>query len=356
VNDGSSDNTEVIARSFPVRCLNIRKHNRAAARNAGILSGAGDFVACIDADCVVDPDWLDESLRGFVSENIAAVQGNIRPAGTGVLAEYRRLVAQHCDQQHAHYHSVPTIAAAGVVFRRSALQHVGYFDESLSDYEDMDLSWKFLQAGYGFCFMPAATLDTCFDPPRISAYARRLFDKGRAAEKLFARWEQSFNLGKGALCSHCVNMRPISLRDTLRYCRKERKFSSLLSPFFGLSYRLGYSFSRRRRAPAALTEVLPGGYLPVSISNGAAKYDLSPTIRLIFDPESVVFFDFTGCLSRVGGGVERSFWICVLRGVVQGPALIAALTAEYEVEAAELRSWIEEYLGALLQFGILRTA
>jgi len=59
VDDGSTDNTQEILKSFPwVR--NIRQQNMGLshARNVGMNAARGDVVIYTDSDCEVDEDWL----------------------------------------------------------------------------------------------------------------------------------------------------------------------------------------------------------------------------------------------------------------------------------------------------------
>jgi glycosyltransferase involved in cell wall biosynthesis len=56
VDDGSTDGSAAIARSYPAARY-IRQHNQgpAAARNAGIAAARGEFLAFVDADDVALP-------------------------------------------------------------------------------------------------------------------------------------------------------------------------------------------------------------------------------------------------------------------------------------------------------------
>ncbi|HQH26726.1 MAG TPA: glycosyltransferase family 2 protein, partial [Oligoflexia bacterium] len=58
VDNNSTDQTAAIARSFSVRVLRCAERGRARARNAGIRAAQGEWIATVDADTVVDANWL----------------------------------------------------------------------------------------------------------------------------------------------------------------------------------------------------------------------------------------------------------------------------------------------------------
>jgi glycosyltransferase involved in cell wall biosynthesis len=62
--NGSTDGTDTVARSYADRLPNLRvvdssgRKGEAHARNVGAQAAGGDFIACCDADDEVDPAWL----------------------------------------------------------------------------------------------------------------------------------------------------------------------------------------------------------------------------------------------------------------------------------------------------------
>jgi len=66
VDDGSTDGTQVILQRIAkdtqvlIRCLQEEGRGIAAARNTGIASAAGEWIAFFDDDQVAEPDWLSE--------------------------------------------------------------------------------------------------------------------------------------------------------------------------------------------------------------------------------------------------------------------------------------------------------
>jgi len=85
VDDCSTDDTpqflERFAAEHPHLRLrwfrNERQSGANVARNRGIREARGRFIALIDSDSIAEPNWLQELLRGFTSEKVAAVVGRV---------------------------------------------------------------------------------------------------------------------------------------------------------------------------------------------------------------------------------------------------------------------------------------
>ncbi|MFH1478203.1 MAG: glycosyltransferase [Candidatus Omnitrophota bacterium] len=85
IDNGSDDGSFTIIKEF------VKKHNEnkfillqelkkgpSEARNRGIKSSSGTFIAFTDSDCVADKDWLKDIISAFDDEKIGAVAGNIK--------------------------------------------------------------------------------------------------------------------------------------------------------------------------------------------------------------------------------------------------------------------------------------
>src|SRR4029077_2365310 len=63
VDNGSTDETPVIAKKLGARVIGENRRGVAHARQAGFLSSKGGIIATTDADTVVPPDWLSRIVR-----------------------------------------------------------------------------------------------------------------------------------------------------------------------------------------------------------------------------------------------------------------------------------------------------
>ena len=155
VNDGSTDDT--VARLSPygdaIRVVHQTNRGLSAARNAGIRTSRGKFIAFLDAD-----DWWlpaklgrqvallrDRPELGFCS-TAALVQG---PAGDLVnvwaCPNWEGPFLAHLFANNA------SVAGSGsaVMVRRDKFAEIGHFDESLHSLEDIDM-WMRLAAVAGY--------------------------------------------------------------------------------------------------------------------------------------------------------------------------------------------------------------
>lgn len=166
VDNDSTDATERVvqtaAAAAPIPIAYYRKENRgpAAARNYGIARSGGELLAFTDSDCIAGRDWLRRAV-GHMAPNVGLVAGPVRP-----FVNPRRIPSFFYHQTD---HSRPNelYVTANILYRRSALERVGGFDEQFGAYawgapiggEDTDLGWRVRQAGYRAVWAGDAPVD-----------------------------------------------------------------------------------------------------------------------------------------------------------------------------------------------------
>lgn len=153
VDDGSSDGTEAIGRSWTerdprYRYVHQRNAGLAAARNTGIRNARGSLFQFLDADDRLQPlklarhvQWLDQHPETDIVYSEVAFffdddPGRLMPSLGGKLA--RSIMARVHGNAEAlgkleHYNIMPVLAA---VVRRTAFDRAGGFDESAPACED----------------------------------------------------------------------------------------------------------------------------------------------------------------------------------------------------------------------------
>lgn len=142
VDDGSTDTTPVVLADFGSA---IRVHRQAnggvaSARNAGVATARGTYVAFLDADDVWLPEKLARQMPLFERSDVALVYSGIRVVDADLrlvrdivpAAPERALINTLCVEPPP----VP-LTMTGVV-RRTAFDAVGGFDERLSTSADAD--------------------------------------------------------------------------------------------------------------------------------------------------------------------------------------------------------------------------
>lgn len=152
VDDGSTDNTEEVVKSYDnqrIRYYRFETNQGAnAARNKGIKVANSDYISFLDSDDEYPTTNLAEKMK--ILPNMPSEYGGVyTPQKTfrnGVLLEYNTNVKDIIDYELIRRHN----AIGGLsctAFRRDVLLEVGLFDESLPAAQDYDIYVRVLE-GY----------------------------------------------------------------------------------------------------------------------------------------------------------------------------------------------------------------
>ena len=136
--DGSTDRTPEILASHPELHV-IRQPNSgaAAARNAAVAASSGELLAIFDADDLWPPTRLVRQADHLVQHpEIGCVLG--RQEWINPPPWLTR------DSVYGELDGIPLLSA---MFRRSAFEAIGGFDESFTHSEDMDLLFRLRERG-----------------------------------------------------------------------------------------------------------------------------------------------------------------------------------------------------------------
>ncbi|MGQ9537875.1 MAG: glycosyltransferase family 2 protein [Actinomycetota bacterium] len=175
VDDASDDGSaEMVRELFPEVRLIVNRSNLgpAAAKNVGAAQARGRFIAFLDNDVELFPDWEEAMLNRFAREGdgLAACASRLlgeeprgRTIGAGGIIN---LLGHAWDRgdlgegESLFRYPLPVAYActAAMMVRREALCKVGGFDERLRyAYEDADLGWRLNIAGYDVLYEPRAS-------------------------------------------------------------------------------------------------------------------------------------------------------------------------------------------------------
>ncbi len=131
--------------------------------NIGLRAATTEWIATCNDDVELVEGWLEtlileasDSTAGL-NPIITAPDGAIESAGIQVLP-IGKAIARTSDIPLKTY-ATEALNAACVVYRKSALEEVGYFDERFGSYlEDIDLSLSFSKAGWQQLVVPSVTV------------------------------------------------------------------------------------------------------------------------------------------------------------------------------------------------------
>jgi glycosyltransferase involved in cell wall biosynthesis len=143
--NGSTDDTPDVARSFGARVLSLPSLSVAALRNRAATEARGQVLAFVDADHEIDPLWVASALESLAPPDVAAVGALcFAPAdGTWVQRMYDALRGRTQGQSDVEW-----LGSGNMAVRRELFDKVGGFDVSLETCEDVDLCQRLLQAGF----------------------------------------------------------------------------------------------------------------------------------------------------------------------------------------------------------------
>ncbi len=143
IDNGSSDGTAALIRARPVRYLHESKPGVSNARNHGIAESRGEILAFVDADCLVEPQWLTELVCPFGDREVGAVAGDLQhvPPRTAPERQAARLLG---NWQRFAFNSNPAYPiTANAAYRRDVLDRIGGFDPQMTRAQDVELGLRF---------------------------------------------------------------------------------------------------------------------------------------------------------------------------------------------------------------------
>lgn len=162
IDDGSTDDTGEIARALGVTVVRppTNTGSKAGAQNFALPLVRTEYVMAIDADTTLAPDAIELLFPSFGDPSIVAACGFVMPRHVRTVWERGRyieyLFAFTFYKQVQNYYGKPFIASGCFsMYRTDVLRaEEGWSTRTMA--EDMDLTWRFYQAGHGVRFVPEA--------------------------------------------------------------------------------------------------------------------------------------------------------------------------------------------------------
>ncbi|MEC9374092.1 MAG: glycosyltransferase family 2 protein [Planctomycetota bacterium] len=174
VDDCSTDGTEEFIREkHPwVRVMrNPTNIGPSRGRNLAIAATTSPLLAFLDSDTVLAPDWLEILLNALEADPTIGIVGGMqvyaaRPdrinACGGRMSRLGLAWNNHDGEPAASVTEAEEtlwLASAACIVRREVLDQIGHFDdEYFYGYEDSDLGWRAVLAGWRCVSIPAAVV------------------------------------------------------------------------------------------------------------------------------------------------------------------------------------------------------
>jgi len=159
----STDRTGEIAGSYGAKVIANPGLRVVSGRNRGFEAAQGELIAFSDADCVMDKDWIKNSIKYFKDPTIAGVGGpNITPPDETSFGKAVGFIFNQAIFSAGSIHGrllkkikeVKSIPGCNVIYRKNVLDKVMPMDKSLVEAEDYVMNQKIRQLGYRLVYTP----------------------------------------------------------------------------------------------------------------------------------------------------------------------------------------------------------
>lgn len=159
VDDGSSDSTADVVRTFPgVRLIGQKNSGPAAARNRGAAEAQGSIILFTDDDCVPTKGWLSGMIKPFDDPDIVGVKGAYRTLQKSLVARFVQLDYEDRYRLMATLPYIDFVDTYSAAFRRDRFLELNGYDTTfpVACAEDAELSYRMSERGWKMVFVPEA--------------------------------------------------------------------------------------------------------------------------------------------------------------------------------------------------------
>lgn len=187
VNNGSTDRTCEVASAYlqclPIRILNKKDAYIAAVRNAGASVARGAYLAFLDGDCEVSPDWLSHASIA-ISSGTNGVFGSFYriPNGSSWIARYWHEFREKKERGRISY-----VPSSNLFVNRNLFERIRGFDETLQTNEDYEFCQRAKAAGVPVTCIPELTVIHWGTPQSFDEFFRQNRWHGMHVFRVFLR-------------------------------------------------------------------------------------------------------------------------------------------------------------------------
>jgi len=146
VDNGSTDKTSEIVRTYPVKFFVLPKVTISRLRNFGVSQAKGDILAFIDADCIAPSSWLTKSTELLRQEKVGAVGSWYQlPLKTYFL---ERVWNAHMVSRRLRIGDIDWVPSGNLMILKNVYKKINGFNESLTTSEDVDICQRIHLLGF----------------------------------------------------------------------------------------------------------------------------------------------------------------------------------------------------------------
>ncbi len=187
VDSASVDGSPARAASMGAKVITVHPSRPTAAlgRNAGWRAASAEFVLFLDGDTVLDRRFVMEALRHF-DDKTAIVWGHRREIDTA-----RSLYNRTLDLDWIYPPGITEFCGGDALVRRTVLEKVGGFDETLIAGEEPEMCRRIRSLGWQICHIDAPMTGHDLAMTKWSQYWKRATRAGYAYAEVSRRFRGS---------------------------------------------------------------------------------------------------------------------------------------------------------------------
>lgn len=143
VDNGSTDNTVMVAERFNIDIYIKENVNVSEMRNYGANKAKGEIFAFIDADCIASPDWISNAIF-TMNKYCADAVGSFHdiPENYGWVSKISELIQGKKRGTNINY-----IPSGNFIVKKIAFNSANGFDNKLETNEDVDICYRLRNLG-----------------------------------------------------------------------------------------------------------------------------------------------------------------------------------------------------------------
>lgn len=176
VNDGSTDDTLDVLKKLSVESgLDVKVTDKknggvSSARNAGIETCTGDYVAFVDSDDVFNPRFLELLVNAIQDSDISFCRLSRKKEAAMAPATVDEAVGITVpDAMRKLLYEMESFGFYCYLYRRDVLNLHGIrFDENTKYYEDREFIWKYISHCKSFAFVDAPLYWYRYNPTSVT--------------------------------------------------------------------------------------------------------------------------------------------------------------------------------------------
>lgn len=197
--DRTQDVADRLAKQHPsVRVVDNPSGKTPAGLNAAIEAAAGEVIVRVDGHAMVPVDYISTGVRTLLQTGADNVGGIMAAEGTSDFEDaVARAMTSRFGVGGASFHvggeAGPALTVYLGCFRRSAIERVRGYDESMERAQDWEMNLRIRLSGGVVWFTPLMRV-TYRPRHSVGALARQYFDYGRWRREVASRHPETLSL------------------------------------------------------------------------------------------------------------------------------------------------------------------